>query len=157
MKLSTLIRWAGPAAIGGGVFMVFSGLSGLPIQIPYLSQDTPTGYAAVGSGLVLFALVLLLVGMVGLYAGRPGPRAGRVIEYGDARGRYVLIEEEGLTVETVSRCEPEAESVEGFLPGASLRRGLNGGSSGSLGRLAMGDSGRIKAGDCRLPEDRNIR
>ena len=101
MKLSTLIRWAGPAAIGGGVFMVFSGLSGLPIQIPYLSQDTPTGYAAVGSGLVLFALVLLLVGMVGLYAGRPGPRAGRVIEYGDARGRYVLIEEEDLAVETV--------------------------------------------------------
>jgi hypothetical protein len=137
--------------------MVFSGLSGLPIQIPYLSQDTPTGYAAVGSGLVLFALVLLLVGMVGLYAGRPGPRAGRVIEYGDARGRYVLIEEEGLTVETVSRCEPEAESVEGFLPGGSLRRGLNGGSSGSLGRLAMGDTGRSKAGDCRLPEDRNIR
>jgi hypothetical protein len=101
VKLSMLIRWVGPAAIGGGVFMVFSELSGLPIQMPYLSQDTPTGYAAVGSGLVLFALVLLLVGMAGLYAGRPGPRAGRVIEYGDARGRYVLIEEEGLAVETV--------------------------------------------------------
>ena len=101
MKLSTLIRWAGPAAIGGGVFMVFSELSGLPIQVPYLSQDTLTGYAAFGSGLVLFALVLLLVGMVGLYAGRPGPRAGRVIEYGDARTRYVLIEEEDLAVEPV--------------------------------------------------------
>jgi hypothetical protein len=101
MKLSTLIRWAGSAAIGGGVFMVFSELSGLPIHIPYLSQETPTGYAAVGTGLVLFALVLLLVGMLGLYAGRPGPRAGRVIEYGDARGRYVLIEEEDLAVETV--------------------------------------------------------
>jgi hypothetical protein len=101
MKLSTLIRWAGPAAIGGGVFMVFSELSGLPIEIPYLSRDTPTGYAAVGTGLVLFALVLLLVGMVGLYACRPGPRAGRVIEYGDASGRYVLIEEEGLAVEPV--------------------------------------------------------
>jgi hypothetical protein len=103
VKLSTLIRWAGPAAIGGGVFMVFSELSDLPIQIPYLSQDAPTGYAAVGSGLVLFALVLLLVGMVGLYAGRPDPRAGRVIEYGDAHGRYVLIEEEDLAVETVER------------------------------------------------------
>jgi hypothetical protein len=90
VKLSTLIRWAGPAAIGGGVFMVFSDLAGLPIQMSYLSQDTPTGYATVGSGLVLFALVLLLVGMVGLYAGRPGPRAGRVIEYG-----------EDLAVETV--------------------------------------------------------
>jgi hypothetical protein len=101
VKLSTLMRWAGPAAIGGGVFMVFSGLSGLPIHIPYLSHDTPTGYDAVATGLVLFALVLLLVGMVGLYAGRPGPRAGRVIEYGDARGRYVLIEEEGLAVEPI--------------------------------------------------------
>jgi uncharacterized protein (DUF58 family) len=101
VNLSTLIRWAGPAAIGGGVFIVFSELAGLPIQMPYLSQDTPTGYGAVGSGLVLFALVLLLVGMVGLYAGRPGLRAGRVIEYGDARTRYVLIEEEDLAVETL--------------------------------------------------------
>jgi hypothetical protein len=82
------------------VFTVFSELAGLPIRIPFLSQETPTGYAAVGSGLVLFALVLLLVGMVGLYAGRPSPRAGRVIEYGDARGRYVLIEED-LAVEIV--------------------------------------------------------
>jgi hypothetical protein len=98
VKLSTLIRWAGPAAIGGGVFMVFSELAGLPIHIPYLSQDAPTGYGAVGSGLVLFALVLLLVGMVGLYAGRPDPRAGRVIEYGDARARYVLTEEESPAV-----------------------------------------------------------
>jgi hypothetical protein len=101
MKLSTLIRWAGPAAIGGGVFMVFSELSGLPIHIPYLSQNAPTGYDAVGTGLVLFALVLLLVGMVGLYAGGPSPRAGRVIEYGDARARYVLTVEERPAVETV--------------------------------------------------------
>jgi hypothetical protein len=101
MKLSTLIRWAGPAAIGGGAFMVFSGLAGLPIRIPYLSQETPTGYAAVGTGLVLFALVLLLVGMVGLYAGRPGPYDARVIEYGDARARYVLVEEESPAVETL--------------------------------------------------------
>jgi hypothetical protein len=99
MKLSTLVRWAGPAAIGGGVFMVFSELAGLPIHVPYLSQNTPTGYDAVGTGLVLFALVLLLVGMVGLYASHPGPRAGRVIEYGDARARYVLTEEESPAVE----------------------------------------------------------
>ena len=143
MKLSTLMRWAGPAAIGGGVFMVFSGLSGLPIHIPYLSHDTPTGYDAVGSGLVLFALVLLLVGMVGLYAGRPGPHGGGVIEYGDARGRYVLIEEEGLAVQPVEGRTGETELVEGFLPGAAPRRVVPGGSSGSQGRLAMGDSGRI--------------
>jgi len=92
MKLSTLIRWAGPAAIAGGLFMVFSDLAGLPIQVPYLSQDAPTGYGAVASGLILFALVLLLVGMVGLYAGRPGPGAPKVIEYGDAHARYVLVD-----------------------------------------------------------------
>jgi hypothetical protein len=101
MKLSTLTRWAGPAAIGGGVFMVFSELASLPIHIPYLSQDAPTGYDAVGTGLVMFDLVLLLVGMVGLYAGGPSPRAGRVIEYGDARARYVLTEEESPAVGTV--------------------------------------------------------
>jgi hypothetical protein len=152
MKLSTLIRWVGPAAIGGGVFMVFSELSGLPIHIPYLSQDTPTGYAAIGSGLILFALVLLLVGMVGLYAGRPGPRAGRVIEYGDARGRYVLIEEEDLAVEPVEG-RAGGRIGRGVPPGQLAAPGHHRGSSGSLGRLAMGDSGRIKAGDCRLPED----
>ena len=156
MKLSTLIRWAGPAAIGGGVFMVFSELSGLPIHIPYLSQDTPTGYAAVGSGLVLFALVLLLVGMVGLYAGRPGPRAGRVIEYGDARTRYVLIEEEDLAVETVEG-RAGGRISRGVPPGRLAAPGRHRGSSGSLGRLAMGDYGRSKAGVCRLPEDRNTR
>ena len=100
MKLSTLIGWVGPAAIGGGVFMVFSGLAGLPIHIPYLTREEPTGYAAVGTGLVLFALVLLLVGMAGLYAGRPGAHDARVIEYGDARARYVLTEEASPALET---------------------------------------------------------
>jgi hypothetical protein len=156
VNLSTLIRWAGPAAIGGGVFMVFSDLAGLPIHIPYLSHDAPTGYDAVGTGLVHFALVLLLVGMVGLYAGRPGPRAGRVIEYGDARTRYVLIEEEDLAVETV-----EGRAGGRIGRGVSLGRlaapGRHRGSSGSLGRLAMDDSGRSKAGDCQSREDRNTR
>jgi hypothetical protein len=142
MKLSTLIRWAGPAAIGGGVFMVFSELAGLPIHIPYLSHDAPTGYDAVGTGLVHFALVLLLVGMVGLYAGRPGPRAGRVIEYGDARTRYVLIEEEDLAVETVEG-RAGGRIGRGIPPGRLAAPGRHGSSSGSLGRLAMGDYGHV--------------
>ena len=82
MKISTLIRWAGPAAIAGGVFMVFSELSSLPIHVPYLSREAPTGYDAVGSGLILFALVLLLVGMLGLYAGRAESGGPRVLESG---------------------------------------------------------------------------
>jgi hypothetical protein len=82
MKISKLLQWVGPAAILVGLFMVFSELSGLPIEIPYLSQDAPTGYDAVGSGVILFALMLLFVGMIGLYvrlADTPNPH--RVQEY----------------------------------------------------------------------------
>lgn len=92
MKLATLIRWTGPAAIGGGVFMVFSDLLGLTIYVPGLGEAAQTGYQAVGSGVILFGLVLLLVGMVGLYAGKAEPGGARVIEYGDGLARYVLTE-----------------------------------------------------------------
>jgi hypothetical protein len=145
MKLSTLIRWAGPTAIGGGVFMVFSELSGLPIHIPYLSQDAPTGYDAVGSGLVLFALVLLLVGMVGLYAGRPYD--ARVIEYGDARARYVLTElhEEGShAVETVEG-RTEGRIVRRVSPGHPAAPRRHRGPSGS----EVADSALTRESVCR--------
>ena len=82
MKLSTLIRWMGPAAIGGGVAMVFSDLLGLTVYVPGLGEAAQTGYQAVGSGVILFALVLLLVGMVGLYAGKAEPGGARVLESG---------------------------------------------------------------------------
>ena len=84
MKVSVLMRWVGPAAIAGGVFLVFSDLSGLPITIPYLSTASPSGFDAVGSGLILVALTLLLVGMAGLYAKGPAPDSARVIAYGEA-------------------------------------------------------------------------
>ena len=84
MKVSTLMRWVGPAAIAGGVFLVLSDLSGLPITIPYLSTASPSGFDAVGSGLILVALTLLLVGMAGLYAKGPAPDRARVIAYGEA-------------------------------------------------------------------------
>ncbi len=92
MKFSTIFRWIGPAAIAGGLFMVLSDLSGLPVYIPYLSQGTPTGYGAVGGGLILFAMMLLLVGMIGLYIRRPAPDGPKVLEYGDGRARYILVE-----------------------------------------------------------------
>lgn len=92
MKIQSLVRWVGPAAIAGGVLMVFSDLLNLTIYVPGLGEAANTGYQAVGAGVILFALTLLLVGMVGLYA-RTGPADGnRVIEYGDARARYVLVE-----------------------------------------------------------------
>jgi hypothetical protein len=89
MKGSVLMRWVGPAAIAGGVFLVLSDLSGLPITIPYLSTASPSGFDAVGSGLILVALALLLIGMVGLYAKGPAPDRARVIEHGGAFEKVV--------------------------------------------------------------------
>ena len=103
MKVSALMRWVGPAAIAGGVFLVLSDLSGLPITIPYLSTTSPSGFDAVGSGLILVALTLLLIGMAGLYAKSPAPDRARVIEYGGAF-------EEGVPREVVAE-EVEQEAV----------------------------------------------
>ena len=90
MKLSTVIRWASPGAIVSGAFTMFSDLLGLTIYVPGLGEATNTGYQAVGAGVILFALTLLVVGMVGLYAGQPKPGGPRVIEYGHGQARYVL-------------------------------------------------------------------
>ncbi len=92
MRLSTLMRWGGPVAIVSGVFTMFSDLLGLTIYVPGLGEAANTGYQAVGSGVILFALTLLVIGMVGLYATQPGSGGPRVIEYGDGHARYVLAE-----------------------------------------------------------------
>jgi hypothetical protein len=119
MKVSALMRWVGPAAIAGGVFLVLSDLSGLPITIPYVSPASPSGYDAVGSGVILIALTLLLVGMAGLYARRPAPGAARVIEYGDA------YQEEGDGIEQAASEEVRHETPEGQAeaPAPGSRRG----------------------------------
>ena len=88
MKVSVIVRWAGPAAIVGGVFMMFSDLLNLTIYVPGLGEAAHTGYQAVGSGVILFALTLLLVGMVGLYARQPSSTGARVIESGTGYLRY---------------------------------------------------------------------
>ena len=88
MKVSAVMRWAGPAAIVGGVFMMFSDLLNLTIYVPGLGKAAHTGYQAVGSGVILFALTLLLVGMVGLYARKPSPTGARVIESGAGYPRH---------------------------------------------------------------------
>jgi hypothetical protein len=82
MKISTLIRWGGPVAIVSGVFTMFSDLLGLTIYVPGLGEAANTGYQAVGAGVILFALTLLVVGMVGLYASQPKPGGPRVLEIG---------------------------------------------------------------------------
>lgn len=93
MKVVAIVRWVGPAALVGGVFMMFSDLLNLTVYVPGLGEAAHTGYQAVGSGVILFALVLLLVGMVGFYV-RSDPDGPTVLEYGDAHARYVLAESE---------------------------------------------------------------
>jgi hypothetical protein len=122
VKISVLLRWVGPAAIASGVFMVFSDLSGLPITVPYLSQTSPTGYDAVGSGLILFALVLLLVGMVGLYARQSEPRGARVIEYGEGYPRD-YIEELPAPEEAPHQLAEEESEERSFVDGWTYEPG----------------------------------
>jgi hypothetical protein len=116
MRFSTVIWWAGPVAMVSGVFTMFSDLLGLTIYVPGLGEAANTGYQAVGAGVILFALTLLVVGMVGLYAGQPEPGGPRVIEYGDGHARYVLtqLEEPGpapLAGERVRAVEARGAAV----------------------------------------------
>ncbi len=99
MKGLGMVRWAGLAAAVGGMFMTFSDLLNLTIYVPGLGEAAHTGYQAVGSGVILLALTLLLVGMVGLFAGAARTDGPKVIEYGDAGARYVLAEFEPLRPE----------------------------------------------------------
>lgn len=62
----------------------------------------------------MLVFTLLLVGMFGLYARRSDPGGPKVIEYGDARARYVLV------------TEPEEEPLGAHEPAgvtAPIRRG----------------------------------
>ncbi|HKH12634.1 MAG TPA: hypothetical protein VKA73_15955 [Rubrobacter sp.] len=99
MKGLGMMRWAGLAAVAGGMFMTFSDLLNLTIYVPGLGEAAHTGYQAVGSGVILLALTLLFVGVVGLFAGSARADGPKVIEYGDARVRYVLSEHEPLRPE----------------------------------------------------------
>lgn len=92
-KIRAMMKWVGPAAIVGGTFAMISDQMGLVVHLPEMGHDT-MGYHAVGNGLFLLVVTLLFVGMLGLYARRPDPRDAKVIEYGDAHARYVLVDEE---------------------------------------------------------------
>ena len=110
MKGSGIMRWAGLAAVAGGMFMTFSDLLNLTIYVPGLGEAAHTGYQAVGSGVILLALTLLFVGVVGLFAGTSRADGPKVIEYGDACARYVLAEIEPLRPEA-SGTRPRARSA----------------------------------------------
>ncbi len=125
MKGLWMMRWAGLAATVGGMFMTFSDLLNLTIYVPGLGEAAHTGYQAVGSGVILLALTLLFVGLAGLFAGsRPG--GPRVIEYGDANARYVLVEldEKRATPRAAPDAAPTATAVSTVRRHRTARRTL---------------------------------
>jgi hypothetical protein len=118
MKTLWMMRWAGLAAVVGGMFMTFSDLMNLTVHVPGLEEASHTGYQAIGSGVILLALTLLFVGIVGLFAGSARTDGPRVLEYGDARARYVLVDSEKLRP-----VEPEpARAPRRDVPRAPARR-----------------------------------
>ena len=118
-QVSALMRWVGPVAIVGATFAMISDQLGLVVHLPEAGADT-MGYHAVGSGLFLFVLMLLLVGMIGLYAGRNDPSGPGVIEYGDRHVRYVLVEDS----DEAPQAEPHVARTRSPRPDASRPRTL---------------------------------
>ena len=122
-KVSALMRWVGPIAIAGATFAVISDQLGLVVHLPEAGADT-MGYHAVGSGLFLFVLTLLLVGMIGLYAGRGDSSSAKVIEYGDRHARYVLVEDSEEEERALIPAGHEVENAR--RPGSLRTAGLRG-------------------------------
>ncbi len=123
MNISKLVQWGGPAAILTGLFMVMSDLSGMGVHLPDLAEAPTLGSYVIGSGLVLFALVLLLVGMIGLYVrlAEAPPNTHRIeeyeIDYLDHGGAEYI--EERLAPEEL-RQRPVGERIETVRPGAGM-------------------------------------
>jgi hypothetical protein len=115
MRFSTIARWIGPAAIAYGLFLVVSDMSGMPL--PLLDTDiVPTGSLVMGSGLILWALVMLLVGMIGLYARLlTEDDSARKAAEREARYREWELDEEELLEEGFGRSVPEGREAEELL------------------------------------------
>lgn len=116
MKFSEILRWVGPAAIAGGVMMVFSDLLGLTVYLPGIEEAAPTGYHAVGSGLILWVMILLLVGMIGLYARLPKPDESREAAAREARYRALELtgEDHDFLERELRRIEEESPALHGL-------------------------------------------
>ena len=71
MSTSSLIRWAGLAAVLSGVSSVAGDLLGLTVDLESAESAASTTYVLVFA-LYLLGTVLLLLGLVGLYAGQAG-------------------------------------------------------------------------------------
>lgn len=68
MTSSSLIRWSGLAALLGGALLLISDLLGLTIVSGDLAEAATTNAYLVDNGVRLLGGMLLLVGLVGLYA-----------------------------------------------------------------------------------------
>lgn len=68
MRNSNLIRWSGLAAILGGALLLLSDLLSLTVLSGDPSEIATTGAYLADSGTRLLAGILLLIGLVGLYA-----------------------------------------------------------------------------------------
>lgn len=106
MRRSEILQWVWPVAIVGGLFMVGSDLVGLTIYLPGLAD--PAGYHAVASGLILWALTLLLVGLIGLYA-RLAERESRELLRREALALLWEIPAEATLQDEPAEEEPRAE------------------------------------------------
>jgi hypothetical protein len=71
-RISTpnLIQWSGLASVAAGVLLVVSDLLELPVLGYGLGEAATSGTYALVNVMVLIGTVLLLVGLVGLYAGQ---------------------------------------------------------------------------------------
>lgn len=112
MKLSKIFRWVGPVAIAYGLFLVVSDMSGMPMPLLDPEEVVPTGSSVMGSGLILWALVLLLVGMIGLYARLTEGDTVRKAAEREARYREWELDEEEIFEEEFEWDAPESQVVE---------------------------------------------
>jgi hypothetical protein len=96
MKLSKIFKWAGPTAIAYGLFLVVSDMSGMPMPLLDPEEVVPMGSSVVGSGLILWALVMLLVGMMGLYVRMTEGDAARKAAEREARYQEWELDEEEI-------------------------------------------------------------
>ena len=107
MKLSKIFKWAGPAAIGYGLFLVVSDMSGMPMPLLDPEEVVPMGSSVMGSGLILWALVMLLVGMMGLYVRMTEGDAARKAAEHEARYQEWEFDEEEIFEEELEWDELE--------------------------------------------------
>jgi hypothetical protein len=116
MKLSKIFKWAWPAAIAYGLFLVVSDMSGMPMPLLDPEEVVPMGSSVIGSGLILWALVMLLVGMMDLYARlTKGEAVVRKAAEHEARFQEWELDEEELFAEEVKEGAQEGHEAEELL------------------------------------------